>query len=283
MQNYATNEPVYALATSYSPSALAVIRASGDGVLSLFAPFFKGKLLSAMTNQAVHGYIVDKNGKKVDEVVVIRYDKGHGYTSEEAFEIMSHGSLAVIRAISSVLESAGIRKALKGEFTYRAFMHGRMDLTEAEAVEEIVKARTEKASSSALDRLCGSIRKEAESIKNQLVEILASLEVHLDYGEDEIIEPWIFPRENVSRIIRRLEMIRDTYSASRLYSEGASVVLAGSTNAGKSSLFNALLKENRAIVSSIAGTTRDYIEAQADIEGIPVRLFDTAGLRNSFD
>ena len=283
MQNYTTQEPIYALATSYSPSALAVIRASGDGVLSLFAPCFKGRLLSASTNQAVHGYIIDKSGRKVDEVVVIRYDKGHGYTSEEAFEIMSHGSLAVIKGISAVLEALGFRKALKGEFTYRAFMHGRMDLTEAEAVEELVKARTEKASSSALDRLSGSIKNEADLIKKDIVDILASLEVQLDYGEDEILEDWVFPEEKVGSIIDRLERIRDTYSASRLYSEGASVVLAGRTNAGKSSLFNALLKENRAIVSSVAGTTRDYLEVQAEIEGIPVRLFDTAGLRSSSD
>lgn len=283
MQAYTTQEPIYALATSYSPSALAVIRASGEGVLSLFAPFFKGGLLKAKTNQAVHGYIFDKNGKKIDEVMVIRYDQGRGYTSEEAFEIMSHGSLPVIKGISKVLEEAGFRRALKGEFTYRAFMHGRMDLTEAEAVEELVKARSEKARGDALERLEGSLRREAERIKNEIVEILASLEVQLDYGEDEIIEDWVFPQDRVDSIIERLQRICDTYSASRLYSEGATVVLAGRTNAGKSSLFNALLKENRAIVSSIAGTTRDYLEVQAEIEGIPIRLFDTAGLRDSSD
>lgn len=283
MQNYTTDEPIYALATSYSPSAIAVIRASGDGVLSLFAPYFKGRLLNAGTNSAVHGYIIGRNGHRIDEVMVIRYEKGHGYTSEEAFEIMCHGSLSVIDKISSLLESIGFRKALKGEFTYRAFMHGRMDLTEAEAVEELVRSRTERASENALERLSGSIRREADLIKNDIIGILASLEVQLDYGEDEIIEEWVFPEDRVSVIIDRLGRIRDTYNSSRLYSEGALVVLAGHANAGKSSLFNALLKENRAIVSAIEGTTRDYIEADANIEGIPVRLFDTAGLRESFD
>ncbi len=283
MQSYTTQEPIYALATAYSPSALAVIRASGDGVISLFSPYFKGRLSKARTNAAVHGYIVDKSGKEIDEVMVIRYDKGHGYTSEEAFEIMCHGSLSVIRSISRVLEEAGFRSALKGEFTYRAFMYGRMDLTQAEAVEELVKARTDKASSGALERLEGSLHHEVDIIKDDIVNILASLEVYLDYGEDEIIAPWIFPEEKVETFIARLERIRDTYSSSRLYSEGATVVLAGHTNAGKSSLFNALLKENRAIVSSVAGTTRDYIEADAEIEGIPIRLFDTAGLRESSD
>lgn len=283
MQTYTTDEPIYALATSYSPSALAVIRASGEGSISMLIPFFKGRLSKATSNQAVHGYIIDKNGKKIDEVMVIRYNKGRGYTSEEAFEIMSHGSLAVIRAISKVLEEAGFRQALRGEFTYRAFMHGRMDLTEAEAVEELVKAKGDKARADALSRLDGSLKTEIDSAKSDIVNILASLEVQLDYGEDEIIDEWIFPEEKVDAIISRLESIAGTYSASRLYSEGATVVLAGSTNAGKSSLFNALLKENRAIVSSIAGTTRDYLEVQAEIEGIPVRLFDTAGLRNSSD
>lgn len=281
MFSYTTGEPIYALATSYSPSALAVIRASGDDALSLLYPYFKGRLRSAATNQAVHGYIIDENGNKVDEVMVIRYDKGHGYTAEEAFEIMSHGSLPVIRAISRVLEKAGFRKAFKGEFTYRAFMHGRMDLTEAEAVEEIVKARTAKAGKEALDRLEGSIRREAGKAKDEILNILASLEVQLDYGEDEILEEWEFPHDRVDAVIDRLRTIASTYKASRLYSQGAKVVLAGRTNAGKSSLFNALLKENRAIVSDEAGTTRDYLETWAEIDGIPIRLFDTAGLRDA--
>lgn len=281
MFSYTTGDPIYALATSYSPSALAVIRASGDDSISLILPYFKGRLSSAKSNMAVHGYIIDENGNKVDEVVVIRYDKGHGYTAEEAFEIMSHGSLPVIRAISRVLEKAGFRKALKGEFTYRAFMHGRMDLTEAEAVEELVKARTGRAGREALERLEGSIRREAGIAKDEIVNILASLEVQLDYGEDEILEEWEFPHDRVDSIIERLRTIASTYKASRLYSQGAQVVLAGRTNAGKSSLFNALLKENRAIVSSEEGTTRDYLETWAEIEGIPVRLFDTAGLREA--
>ena len=147
------DEPIYALATPFAPSALAVIRASGDGVLSMLEPLFTGKLMKAPTNTAVHGFLVGSDGRKIDEVVIIKYGKGHGYTSEEAFEIMCHGSLPVIRAISLALESQGIREAERGEFTYRAFMHGRMDLTEAEAVEEIVKSKSESASQDALSRL----------------------------------------------------------------------------------------------------------------------------------
>ena len=281
MAHYSTGEPVYALATPFSPSALAVIRASGDDSLNLFQPCFTGSLGKAASSSAIHGFIMGKDGHRIDEVMVIKYAKGHGYTSEEAFEIMCHGSLPVIKEISSLLESLGFREALRGEFTYRAFMHGRMDLTEAEAVEEIVRSRTGKASGEALMRLTGSIRDEAEKAKDEILDILASLEVQLDYGEDEIPEDWVFPTERAAAIRRRLESIAATFRASRLWSEGALVVIAGRTNAGKSSLYNALLKENRAIVSPVEGTTRDYIESDAVIAGIPVRLFDTAGLRET--
>ena len=283
MTGYTTEEPIYALATPFSPSALAVIRTSGTDVISLVQKVFKGRLTGRPNGTAVHGWIVDKNREKVDEVVALLYNHGHGYTGEEAVEIMCHGSLPVIKKISTTLEEAGFRLALKGEFTYRAFLGGRMDLTEAEAVEELVSAKGERGRKDALSRLSGSIRNEADKAKDEMINILASLEVQLDYGEDDIPEEWIFPSERVDAIINRLEKIRNTYASSRLYSQGAKVVLAGSTNAGKSSLFNALLKENRAIVSSVAGTTRDYIETECEMNGIPVRLFDTAGLRSSGD
>ncbi len=281
MAHYETDEPIYALATPFSPSALAVIRASGDGVLSLLQPYFSTDLIKARSQQALHGYIKGKDGKRIDEVVLIKYSKGHGYTSEEAFEIMCHGSLPVIRSISLLLEGIGIREALRGEFTYRAFMHGRMDLTEAEAVEEIVKAKTVRGAGEALERLSGTILEEADKAKDSILNILASLEVQLDYGEDEIPEEWVFPSSEVRKITDRLEAIAATYASSRLWSEGASVVIAGRTNAGKSSLYNALLKENRAIVSPVEGTTRDYIETDAVIGGIPVHLYDTAGFRDT--
>ncbi len=270
MSSYAVDEPIYALATPPYPSALAVIRASGKDSHSLFAPFFTGRAEKG----AHHGFIKD-----IDEVMAIFYADGRGYTGEEAFEIMSHGSPAVVRKICRLLEAAGFRQALPGEFTYRAFMHGRLDLTEAEAVEEIVKSKSDRASSDALMRLTGSIKRAADDAKERILDILASLEVQLDYGEDEIPEQWIFPASEMERLISTLEGIASTYRSSRLYSQGALVVLAGRTNAGKSSLYNALLKEERAIVSPIEGTTRDYIETEALLDGIPVRLVDTAGLR----
>lgn len=283
MRSYTTLEPIYSLATPYRRSALAVIRTSGEGSVALTARIFSGgkRLLKADSNTLVHGFVTDIDGRRIDEAVVAVYRSGHGYTGEEAVEITIHGSLPAIDALSAALESAGFSQALPGEFTYRAFMHGRMDLTRAEAVEEIVKARSRRAEESALERLAGNLSSLCMDVKTRLLDILSSLEVQLDYAEDEILEDWVFPEEEVDDIISVLSRVASTYDASRMYADGAIIVLAGRTNAGKSSLFNALLKENRAIVSSEAGTTRDFLEAECDIAGLPVRLFDTAGLRDT--
>lgn len=282
MFSYTTEERIYSLATPFSPSALAIVRTSGDGCIGSLCKAFSNpeRLLKAKTNTLLHGYMLAADGSRIDEVVLAVYRDGHGYTGEEAVEITLHGSLPAIKKLSLRLEEVGFRQALKGEFTYRAFMHGRMDLTEAEAVEEIVRAKSDEARKNALDRLGGNLRRVVEDVRARLVDILASLEVQLDYAEDEIIEDWIYPEKEVVDIISTLRKIVSTYDSSRLYSQGAVVVLAGRTNAGKSSLFNALLKENRAIVSSEEGTTRDFLEAMCDMDGMPVLLYDTAGLRH---
>lgn len=285
MDLYTTDEPIYALATAYAPSALAVIRTSGDDSVSLLSPFFSapGRLEKAKSGMLVHGHLIDKEGKRVDEVVIAVYRKGHGYTSEEACEIMCHGSLVVISRICLLLEDASFRKALPGEFTYRAFMHGRMDLTQAEAVEELIRSKSTIGQQRALDRLDGNLSSLLSSVRERLLLILASLEVQLDYAEDEIPEEWVFPEAEVKEILSVLRSLSESYNAARLNRDGAKVVLAGAANAGKSSLFNYLVKEERAIVSDIPGTTRDYIECWCELAGLPVHLYDTAGLRESGD
>lgn len=282
MEGYELDVPIYGLATGYHKSAIALFRISGKGCIELFSKCFSnaGKLSSCPSGMAVHGFL-NKNGKRLDEVMVIKYSGGHGYTGEEAVEVMTHGSLVIIRSFSALLETLSFRQALPGEFTYRAFMHGKMDLLEAEAVEELISSRGEVSASSALSRLTGSLSSEISRIKNELLDILSSLEVYLDYAEDEIIDEWVYPDEEIKDIAERIERIIGTYKTSRIYQDGVTVVLAGPTNAGKSSLFNAILKEERAIVSDEEGTTRDYIEADISINGLPVRLFDTAGLRES--
>ena len=285
MDAYTTDEPIYALATPYAPSAIAVVRTSGDNAIEMISRAFSGakRLLAAQNATLVHGRLRDASGSDVDEVVLAVYRKGHGYTGEEAVEINAHGSLRGLDRIFRLLEELGFRKAKKGEFTYRAFMHGRLDLTQAEAVEELISAKSESVQAAALDRLEGSLKKKLQDIRRSLLMMSASLEVQLDYAEDEILEDWVMPTEELDAIISELSRIRATYDASALWREGAKVVLAGETNAGKSSLFNLLTKEERAIVSPVRGTTRDYLEADTMIHGIPVRLYDTAGLRESDD
>ena len=285
MTSYNVDEPIYAPATAYAPSALAVIRLSGKNTIEMLSQAFSSpsRLNKAASKTLVHGYILDEENVRIDEVVLAVYREGSGYTGEEAVEISCHGSLVVLRRLFSRLEQLGFKRAEKGEFTFRAFMHGRMDLTQAEAVEEIIRSKSEISQEKALDRLSGKLRDSLTAIKTRLVDILASLEVQLDYAEDEIIDEWVFPEADVSSIISSLKALSSTYGASRIYREGAKVVLAGAANAGKSSLFNLLVKEDRAIVSPVPGTTRDFIETWIDLDGIPVRLFDTAGLRSSDD
>ena len=278
MTSYNVDEPIYALATAYAPL-------SGKNTIEMLSQAFSSpsRLNKAASKTLVHGYIMDEVNVRIDEVVLAVYREGSGYTGEEAVEISCHGSLVVLRRLFTRLEQLGFKRAEKGEFTFRAFMHGRMDLTQAEAVEEIIHSKSEISQEKALDRLSGKLRDSLAGIKTRLVDILASLEVQLDYAEDEIIDEWVFPEAEVSSIISSLKALSSTYGASRIYREGAKVVLAGAANAGKSSLFNLLVKEDRAIVSPVPGTTRDFIETWIDLDGIPVRLFDTAGLRSSDD
>lgn len=283
MDEYNTNDIIYALATGWQMSALAIIRISGNGCLEKLSTVFSRPqaLLHAKNATMVHGYII-KDGEKVDEVVLSVNKEGHGYTKEEAAEINCHGSLAVIQKLLNVCESLGMRAAQGGEFTMRSFLSGSIDLTQAEAVQELVASRSQSERSFALGRLGGNIKERIEALKTALLKVVALVEIQLDYAEDEV-DDFTFPREEVVKIKQGIESLASTYGMGRLYGQGAKVVLAGNTNAGKSSLFNLLLKQQRAIVSPIQGTTRDYIEAQTAVNGIPVLLYDTAGLRVSTD
>ncbi len=284
--SYDHKDLIYALATPWGSSALAIIRISGEGCITLLATAFSRPeaLLSARTNRIVHGVLSDPaSGKAVDEVVLAVYRAGHGYTGEESVEISCHGSIPGIEALLELLKNLGMRPAEPGEFTFRAFMHGRMDLTQAEAVQEIVSSRSRTAQSLALHRLGGALFTELQRIKSLVLDVLSVVEVQLDYAEDEIGGDVTFPLETVVSAKSQMDALLATYEVGRLYGQGARIVLAGSTNAGKSTLFNLLLKEERSIVSEVHGTTRDFIEAQTVIGGIPIRIYDTAGLRDSMD
>jgi tRNA modification GTPase len=227
-----------------------------------------------------------ESADRIDEVLVNVYRAPKSYTGEDGADIICHGGSAAPNAVLDILLRSGFREALRGEFTFRAFANGKLSLACAESVLEMVDARTDKARENAVSRLSGALETEIDAIKQNLVTALAALELSLDYSELDGIEdaPDGLPcLPLVNDALTRLESLAEAYRSQRLYSEGALVVIAGKPNAGKSSLFNLLLKEERAIVTPVPGTTRDYIEATLDIGGIPVRLVDTAGLREDAD
>lgn len=281
---YAPEEPISSIATALAPAALGIVRVSGTGCIELVSKIFSRPkaLLEAPGNTLVYGWIVDQ-GQKIDEVMLSVYRAPKSFTGEDMVEISCHGGPAVVTAIQNLMLKSGFRQANRGEYTFRAYINGKTDLTKAEAVKEIIDSHTDTSRSHAAGRLAGSLFTEIDSIKKLIIDTLASIEVEIEYPEDEETIADTFDRKNIEIAIKRLQSLVDSWQGEKLYQDGARVVLAGRTNAGKSSLFNAILKEERAIVSDIEGTTRDWLESWASINGIPVRLFDTAGLRETSD
>ena len=232
---------------------------------------------------AVHKNNVRRFTTRLDEVMLAVYRAPKSFTGEDMVEIFCHGGPAVVTAIQTLMLKSGFRQALRGEYTFRAYINGKTDLTKAEAVKEIIDSYTDAGRSRAAGRLSGSLFEEIDSIKKLIVDTLAAIEVEIEYPEDEETIADTFDRKDIELARDRLQTLADSWKGEKLYQDGARVVLAGRTNAGKSSLFNAILKEERAIVSDIEGTTRDWLESWASINGIPVRLFDTAGLRQTDD
>lgn len=309
------DDPIFALATPLAPSALAVIRISGKGSLELLEPLLKGRpnLLRERGHTVRKAVVVDEGpalargedalgsrplalggasaaarspgsadgAEELDEVMVAVYRSPHSYTGEDGAEITCHGSLPVIRRILGLLGRSGFRAAGPGEFTRRAFLNGKMDLTRAEAVNEIVRARTDRARALALQRLSGAVERKVSEARDLLLDLQAAVEVQLDYPDED--HGASLDDGHLERAQAILQALAATWERGRIYQEGASAAIAGATNAGKSSLFNLLLRQERAIVSEVHGTTRDWLEGAIDIDGIPVRLFDTAGTRNTGD
>ncbi len=275
-------DSITALATPWGESALAVIRVSGADSLELLSGLFRPRDLTAIEGHSVlFGRIQAPGGEVIDEVMVAVYKEPRSYTGENSAEIIFHGSPAIAKKLLSLLHENGFRFAGPGEFTLRAFLNGKMGLTQAEAVNEIVRAKTDRARAVALNRLSGSIERKIEQIKEGLLGLLAAVEVRIDYGEDDFEEEDTISEAEVNRLEEDLEKLLSTYGIGKILQEGIPVVLAGPTNAGKSTLFNRFLREDRAIVSEVHGTTRDYLEGVISVEGIPVRLYDTAGYRES--
>ena len=287
--SYTPEEPIAAIATALAPSALAIIRISGKNCIELLSKVFsRPKALNqAEGNSIVYGWIVDSENpqgkQKIDEVLVSVFRAPRSYTGEEMAEISCHGGVSPVTAIFNLLLKNGFRTALPGEFTFRAFVNGKTDLTKSEAVKEIIDSKTDTSRSLAAGRLSGNLYNEIQSVKEKIISTIASIEVELEYPEDEENFSDSFDSTLLEQAKDSLTELSKSWQSQKLYQDGARIILCGKTNAGKSSLFNALLKEERAIVSDIEGTTRDWIESWVSFDGIPARLFDTAGLRITDD
>ena len=287
--SYTPEEPIAAIATALAPSALALIRISGKNCIELLSKVFSRPkaLTQAEGNTIVYGWIVDSvnpdQKQKIDEVLVSVFRAPKSYTGEEMAEISCHGGISPVTAIFNLLLKNGFRTALPGEFTFRAFINGKTDLTKSEAVKEIIDSKTDASRSLAAGRLSGNLYNEIQSIKEKIISTIASIEVELEYPEDEENFSDSFDSTLLLQAKNSLTELSKSWQSQKLYQDGARIILCGKTNAGKSSLFNALLKEERAIVSDIEGTTRDWIESWVSFDGIPARIFDTAGLRITDD
>jgi tRNA modification GTPase len=279
-----TQADIAAPATAPGRAALAVVRLSGPRAIELSSLCFSGRrALSALPGYSLaSGHFVDPaTGERVDQVLASVFRAPRSFTGEDSIEFSCHGSPAVVSRVLSVLEGRGFVPALPGEFSFRAFIHGKADLVQAEAINELSGAFCEAAREDAMARLSGLLSSRLASIRKSCLDHLAGIEARLDYPEDEGPEGEDAVRAGLEAVKAELAELSAGYSGSRLRREGALVVLAGRPNAGKSSLFNVLVREERAIVSPEPGTTRDWIEAWMELGGYALRLVDTAGLRSA--
>ena len=277
-------ETIVALATPPLKSALAVIRLSGDDCFNIVSKTFT-KDLTKETKRGIHyGYIIN-NGVNIDQVVLLLYVAPHSFTGENSIEIICHGSMVIANEIIKLLISNGARMATNGEFSSRAYLNKKIDLVQAEAINDIINATTLEAKDLAMHSLDGETSKVFLPIKIKIAELLSHIEVNIDYPEYEDIE--VVSREETistcSSIINDIRTLIEDGEKSKILRDGINVAIVGKPNVGKSSLLNALLKEEKAIVTDIAGTTRDIVEGDFKLNGVTLHLLDTAGYHESND
>lgn len=273
---------IVAIATSRLEAAISIIRLSGKGVIAFVQQFFTGKILNKESHTITYGFIKDHD-KKIDEVLVNIYRGKRTFTGEEMVEINCHGGVYITGQILNLCLRNGARMAERGEFSKRAFLNGRIDLSQAEAISDIITAKNSYASDLALKGIQGSISNFIKDLKEELIQIITQIEVNIDYPEYEDVEELtadkLLPMSK--SLSEKMEKILEDSKNIKLMKEGIQTVIIGKPNVGKSSLLNAILKEDKAIVTNIAGTTRDIVEGQVSIDGILLNMIDTAGIRET--
>ena len=279
------NDTICAISTALGVGAISIIRVSGSDAISKVAKLFDGKnLLDAPSHTIHYGHIVS-NKEVIDEVLVTVLKAPKTYTKEDIVEINSHGGISTTKKILEILIENGIRLAEPGEFTKRAFLNGRLDLSQAEAVNSLIKSRTDLERKLALNGLSGKISKKINKVRGIIVELLANIEVNIDFPEYE--DALEITLENLPpklrEIKKELESLLEESNIGKIVENGIKVAIIGRPNVGKSSILNAMLKENKAIVTDIAGTTRDIVEGEVELKGIALKFIDTAGIHKTED
>ncbi len=276
------DDVIVAIATPIGEGGISIIRISGKNAISIADKGFRGKhpLTSVATHTAHFGGFIDPDGIAIDEVIATVFLEPHSYTAENSVEISCHGGMFVTRKILDSVVAYGARLAEPGEFTKRAFLNGRIDLSQAEAVADLIHARSEISHRTSLQQLEGRLSIRVAELRQRLLDVCGLLELELDFAEEGLeFTDKNKIRVEIESVIEYLNQLVDSYKFGRVYREGFKVVLAGKPNVGKSSILNTLLNENRAIVTEIPGTTRDVIEENVLIDGMLFRIVDTAGLR----
>jgi len=282
--SYSTDDTIVALATAQGLSAIAVIRLSGKDCIAITQKVFRGKQLESQPTHTLHFGILQDGDRAIDEVLVSLFKEPNSFTKENSVEISCHGSPVIVKEIIKSLLKNGARLAEPGEFTKRAFLNGRFDLAQAEAVADLINAETDNARQAALNQMRGGFSKEIQHLREELIHFASLIELELDFGEEDVE---FAKRDDLRQLIIKikgyLQALIRSFDQGNVIKNGVPTVIAGKPNAGKSTLLNTLLNEDKAIVSEIAGTTRDVIEDEMELGGVVFRFIDTAGLRETTD
>jgi len=270
------DETIAALSTPFGKGGIAVLRVSGANVLSILAVIIEKLPKQIVPQKAYHGFVV-KNGQRVDECVFVFFKKPHSYSGEDLAEISIHSNPFIIEEVLNFIFKSGARQAMPGEFTYRAFKNGKMDLIQAESINELINANSKYFAFLKFDSVEGKLSNLIKGVRNNLLDLGIKVETVIEFQEDQFLEP-IYMTKEIDETIKMLEQILSHSGLNEVLNKGLNIVIIGKVNVGKSSLFNTLLMEERAIISHTPGTTRDFIKEKLYVDGFPFEIIDIAGI-----